>query len=61
LLALYNKVKSDKTKESVDGERQWRAAYRTMPDFENWIKYFSEDMVVDAQGATNSDGLPLKY
>lgn len=48
LVALYNKVKGERGRAGVDGERQWRAAYRVMPDFENWIKYFSDDMVVEA-------------
>lgn len=46
LLTLFNKGKNNKKNKGVDGERQWRAAYRVMPDFENWIKYFSEEMVV---------------
>ena len=61
LVALYNKFKPERTKMTVDGERQWRAAYRVMPDFENWIKYFSEDMVVESQGGINLEGQPLKY
>jgi hypothetical protein len=54
LLALYNKQKPT----VPEGERTWRAAYRVMPDFENWIKHFSEDLVVETQGA---EGQPLKY
>jgi hypothetical protein len=45
----------------VDGERNWRAAYRVMPDFENWVRYFSEDMVVEAHGVTKAEGQPMKY
>ena len=48
LLALYNKAKSDRSKDSVDGERKWRAAYRVMPAFENRVKYFADDIVVEA-------------
>jgi hypothetical protein len=50
LLALYNKVKLEKAKMELDGERQWRAAYRVLPDFENWVKYFADDIVVEAAG-----------
>jgi len=50
LLALYNKVKLEKAKLGLDGERQWRAAYRVLPDFENWVKYFADDIVVEAAG-----------
>lgn len=50
LLALYNKVKLEKGKLGLDGERQWRAAYRVLPDFENWVKYFADDIVVEAAG-----------
>lgn len=32
-----------------------------MPDFENWIKYFSEDMVVEAEGTKKVEGHPVKY
>ncbi len=46
LLALYNKVKGQEG--PTDGDRQWRAAYRVMPDFENWVKYFADDIVVEA-------------
>jgi hypothetical protein len=30
----------------VDGEKQWRADYSGMPEFGNWIEYFSDNMVV---------------
>ena len=46
LVALYNKVKTDKGV-GVDWEKNWRAAYRVMPDFENWLKFFADDMVVE--------------
>jgi hypothetical protein len=58
-LTLYNKVKLDRS--AVDGERHWRAAYRVMPDFENWLKYFADDMVVEAQGTQKVEGHPVKY
>jgi len=28
-----------------DYERQWRAKYRIMPDFENWLAYFADDII----------------
>ena len=43
LLALYNKSSPSET---ADGARSWTAAYRVMPDFENWLQYFSEQVVV---------------
>jgi hypothetical protein len=30
----------------VHGEREWKAAYRVMPDFENWVKFFSEELIM---------------
>lgn len=32
-----------------------------MPDFENWVKYFADDIVVEAQGTQKIDGQPVKY
>ncbi len=32
-----------------------------MPDFENWVKYFSDDIVVEAQGFHRVEGQPFKY
>lgn len=29
----------------ADGEKQWRAAYRVMPDFENWIIVFADEII----------------
>jgi len=47
LLALYNKIKTEDIEPlGADGEREWRAAYRVMPDFENWLKYFADELVV---------------
>ena len=63
LVALYNKVRGDHSRLTVDGERQWRAAYRVMPDFENWVNFFSENVVVpaDQQGVPQIDGQPVRY
>jgi hypothetical protein len=48
LVALYNKalMSDDNEEQIIDGQREWRAAYRVMPDFENWIKYFSDSMLI---------------
>jgi hypothetical protein len=27
-----------------------------MPDFENWVKYFADDIVVEAQGTHHVEG-----
>jgi hypothetical protein len=52
LLAIYNKAKSgDRSK--IDGERKWRAAYRVMPDFENWVKYFADEIVITTNELQN--------
>jgi len=31
--------------EDADGERLWRAAYRVMPDFENWLAIFADELI----------------
>lgn len=33
--------------EDVDYEREWRAKYKIMPDFENWLAYFADDLVME--------------
>ena len=38
LLAIYQKVPSDKSY-----SRQWKAPYKSMPDFSNWLEYFSKE------------------
>ena len=58
LLGLYNKqtpqaAKTDKATNhsnvgvDLDGQRNWRAAYRVMPDFQNWVEYFAEEIVFE--------------
>ena len=61
LVALYNKttnkVAQGASKPSSappqldpnepDGERSWRAAYRVMPDFQNWITFFADEIVFE--------------
>lgn len=32
-----------------------------MPDFENWVNYFSEDMIVETTQGKTADGQPVKY
>ena len=34
-----------------DGERVWRAAYRVMPDFQNWITFFADEIVFEQEVA----------
>lgn len=47
LVALYNKIIADENEEKIiDGQKEWRAAYRVLPDFENWLKYFSDSMII---------------
>lgn len=38
LLAIYQKLPSDKSY-----TKQWKASYKSMPDFGNWLEYFSKD------------------
>ena len=61
LVALYNKTTNKPAQGSSkpssapaqpdpsepDGERSWRAAYRAMPDFQNWITFFAEEIVFE--------------
>lgn len=60
LVALYNKTTKKAPQGSLkpnsappadpnepDGERSWRAAYRVMPDFQNWITFFADEIVFE--------------
>lgn len=29
----------------IDYERYWRAKYRVMPDFENWLAFFADEIM----------------
>jgi len=61
LVALYNKtIKKVQTASKPsspgtenlnepDGERSWRAAYRVMPDFQNWITFFADEIVFEQE------------
>jgi len=31
--------------EDADGEKLWRASYRVMPDFENWLSIFADELI----------------
>jgi len=31
--------------DDADGEKHWRASYRVMPDFENWLVIFADELV----------------
>lgn len=66
LVALYNKTTKKVPQGSKpssapqpdpndpDGERSWRAAYRQMPDFQNWITFFADEIVFEQQIAVSS-------
>ena len=58
LVALYNKTNKKLpvgkgqpvppvNLNEPDGERAWRAAYRVMPDFQNWITFFADEIVFE--------------
>jgi hypothetical protein len=35
--------------QDIDGERRWRAAYKVLPDFENWLAYFADEIVLESE------------
>jgi hypothetical protein len=35
--------------ENLDGDRQWRASYRVLPDFQNWIQHFADELVFEQE------------
>lgn len=45
LVAFFNR-KNEEDEDGPDGIKEWRAAYRVMPDFENWIQYFSDELLI---------------
>jgi len=58
IVALFNKAKAAATNapdaatpmgENLDGERTWRAAYRVVPDFQNWLTFFSDELVFEQE------------
>lgn len=32
--------------EDFDGELKWQAQYRVLPDFQNWLAFFAEEMIL---------------
>lgn len=50
-----NKFKSVNARElplqtdDADGEKLWRASYRVMPDFENWLSIFADELVQEQE------------
>jgi len=37
--------------ENLDGDKTWRAAYRVVPDFQNWLTFFSDELVFEQEAA----------
>jgi hypothetical protein len=35
--------------DDADGEKLWRASYRVMPDFENWLTIFADELVQEQE------------
>lgn len=35
--------------EDADGEKLWRAPYRVMPDFENWLAIFADELIQEQE------------
>lgn len=31
--------------DDCDGEQKWQASYRVMPDFQNWIAFFADEVL----------------
>lgn len=61
LVALFNRVQRSQASqpsesavetpefflgEEVDGEQKWQAQYRVMPDFQNWLAFFAEEVLL---------------
>ena len=64
LVALYNKLsENSEDPTQPQGERDWKAAYRSMPDFENWVRYFAEEVLIPSQGsqATGKESLKFQF
>lgn len=50
LVALFNKsAASGEQAAKFDGEKNWAAAYRVMPDFQNWIAFFSDEIIMEQE------------
>ena len=35
--------------DDADGEKLWRAPYRVMPDFENWLSIFADELIQEQE------------
>ena len=35
--------------DDADGEKNWRASYRVMPDFENWLAFFADELIQEQE------------
>lgn len=61
LVALFNRVQKKEASlpaesavetpefflgERFDGEQKWQAQYRVMPDFQNWLAFFAEEVLL---------------
>lgn len=60
LLVLYNKVNGKRSSENLDkvhSVKNWRAEYRVMPNFQNWMKQYSKSIhpVAEFQPRDNFD------
>lgn len=63
LVCMYNKISQTHSQQSgaPHNEREWRAAYRVMPDFDNWVKHFSDDLVAAVQQTQKDGSQTTKY
>jgi hypothetical protein len=60
IVALFNKAKNQTVVPettnplglNIDGDRTWRAAYRVVPDFQNWLTFFSEELVFEQEASS---------
>jgi len=35
--------------QGLEGEKNWRAAYRVVPDFQNWLSFFADELVFEQE------------
>jgi hypothetical protein len=42
---LINQKELPLQTDQAEGEKNWRASYRIMPDFENWLAIFAEELI----------------
>jgi len=56
-VALYHKANAESSAtdiqtpmgDNLDGERKWLAPYRVVPDFQNWLTFFSDEFVFEQE------------